>query len=142
MEQGSTSLRRSKKFTQEDGIMPPLYESARNDFIVARKDRNEAAEGFRDVLRADSQFLRGEIGLTETLRREGSGIVRAVSGSLGNIFHSGMAAAESAPYGGILPALTISEGQQSGESCGDNIRQIKKEKASYLESQQNSQESG
>ena len=114
--------------------MPP-FENAQNN-IIASKDRAEAMSGLRDVLQADAQFSRGEIGLGETLRREGSGIARVVSGSIGNLFRS--RSTDDGNAGGVLPGLEISEREDSlSQSMGseDNIRQLKKEAAAYQQNQ-------
>lgn len=112
--------------------MPSPFENMQNNYNAAAKDRAEASAGLRDVLQADAQFSRNEIGLGETLSRTASGINRVISGTVGNLYRTAAFRSEAAQYGGVLPDLELSDGpQQFQDNAGDDIRRQKKEDAAY-----------
>ncbi|MBS2002879.1 MAG: hypothetical protein U0103_11115 [Candidatus Obscuribacterales bacterium] len=115
--------------------MPSPFENIQNSHNAAAKDRADASAGLRDILQADAQFCRGQLGFGDTLSQEARGFGRIVSGTIGNWYHSAVENAQAAQYPGVLPALELSDGRDqstSSQSLSDGeIRQKKKESALY-----------
>lgn len=113
--------------------MPSPFENIQNNHTAAAKDRAEAAAGLRDILQADAQFCRGQLGFGDTLSQEARGFGRIVSGTIGNWYHSAVENAQAAQYPGVLPSLELSDSRDnSSQSLSDGeIRQKKKESALY-----------